>query len=102
MRGGVIALGLTLIAAVMLVVLEAPRVSRLLIALPAAAAAIGFFQAQAQTCVALAKLGVRNMDDGNSAVTDAAELQAMRAQSQQVYLKTLIAAIVAAAILYVL
>ena len=94
LRGGLISLGLTAAIAVVLLANDAPRLLRLVVFLPACAAGIGLFQAQAKTCVSLAARGTRHMDEGERRIVDAGELHAVRAQSRGVYLKTLVAAIV--------
>jgi hypothetical protein len=82
-----------------LILFDAPRPWRLLTFLPAWAAAIGFFQVSAKTCVALAARGLKNMDGGNEDITDPHELERVRAQSRRVHiLAGLTAAAIAAAL----
>jgi hypothetical protein len=83
--------------ALFLIAIGAPRAWRLLVAFPALGAGLGIFQARAQTCVALAARGLRNMDDGDRAVADAGELDRLRTQSRRVYLQALALAAVATA-----
>jgi hypothetical protein len=73
--------------AVGLFVLAPPRPWRLVLLLPLWAAAIGFFQASERTCVRLAAHNVRNMDTGEEAVTDAAELAQIRRQARRVFIE---------------
>lgn len=96
---GVVFSGMTLAIAAYLLASGAPRGWRALIVLPAAMAAVGVFQVQAKTCVALAARGVRNMDQGDESMTDAHELARVRAQARGVYIKASLAALAAAAIL---
>ena len=93
--GGMVMLVVTVLVATWLVMADARWFWRLLIALPAGASALGFFQAQARTCVALARQGVRNMDAGNESVSEA-DLARHRRQARQVYLRASFAAIVVA------
>jgi len=97
--GGVFLLLVTACVAGCLIWFEAPRPWRLLVFLPAWAAAIGFFQVSEQTCVALAARGLRNMDQGDQEIADPQELERVRAQSRQVYLRATLSAAVAAILL---
>src|SRR4029453_13104755 len=72
--GGFVFLLITACVAGCLIWFEAPRPWRLLVFLPAWASAIGFFQVTEKTCVALAARGLRNLDSGDEAITDALEL----------------------------
>ena len=99
---GIVLSSLTAVVAIYLIAADTPRVWRLLIALPAGAAGLGLFQAQASTCVALARLGMRNMDAGNEPVTDPEHLGRISEQSRRVYVRALCAAILVAAITLVL
>ena len=100
--GGVVFLLVTVAVAAALIVFDAPRPWRLLVFLPAWAAAIGFYQASARTCVALAARGLKNMDAGDEAVTDAGELEQMRAQSRAVHIRAAVTALAAALLLLLL
>lgn len=80
-------------AAVWLIASGAPRAWRLLVFVPAWAGAVDFLQVRARTCVLLAARGVRNMDAGNEAITDAAELRRVRAQARTVHLQSALAAL---------
>jgi hypothetical protein len=94
---GVVVGGLTVALAVWLVSAGAPRVWRLLVFVPAWIAALDFLQVRAKTCVLLAAKGVRNMDAGNEAIGEAAELTAVRAQARAVHVQSLVTAAVATA-----
>ena len=97
--GGFVFLAIVVCVAGCLIWFEAPRPWRLLVFLPAWAAAIGFFQVSEQTCVALAARGLRNMDQGDREIADPQELERVRAQSRQVYLRATLSAAVAAMLL---
>jgi hypothetical protein len=102
LTGGLFFAAATVLVAAGLVGSGAPRGWRVLVALPAAAAAIGIFQARAQTCVALVRMGVRNMGGGNERVADDGVMAAMRAQSRRVYVQTAVAAALVTALVLVL
>lgn len=91
---GVVFAAITVAVATPLIAYDAARPLRLVVAIPSVIAALGFFQARAQTCVALAARGLRNMDDGDRPMDDEAQLRAVQAQSRRVYLEALIATLV--------
>ena len=97
--GGVVFLLVTLCVGGCLVWFDAPRPWRLLVFLPAWAAALGIFQVTAKTCVALAARGLRNMDAGDEQITDPQELERVRAQSRRVHIRAALSAAVIAALL---
>ena len=78
---------------------EAPRLWRLLIFLPAWAAAIGFYQVKEKTCVALAARGLKNLDEGDEAITNPSELALVKTQSRRVHIRAVVSALVVAALL---
>lgn len=89
---GIAASSVTIVAATLLLAGESPRAWRLLLLVPAFVAWLGIFQARAQTCVALAARGVRNMDAGDERVVDdQADLQ-IRQQARGVLIKAIVAA----------
>jgi hypothetical protein len=92
MIGGMVMVAVTILAVVVLVAADVPRWWRVLVAFPALGAALGIFQARAQTCVALAARGLENMDDGDAVVGDDRRLSQMRVQSRQVYAQSVTAA----------
>lgn len=96
--GGFVLLVITAGVGVAVIVFEAPRPWRLLVFLPAWAAALGFFQVSAKTCVALAARGLKNMDAGEEDITDLHELARVRAQSRGVHLRAALSAVVVAAV----
>jgi hypothetical protein len=100
--GGFFFLSIALCVGVCLIAFNAPRPWRLLIFLPAWASAIGFFQVQAHTCVALAARGLKNMDAGDEPITHPSELKAVRAQSRGVPTRAGAPAVAIAALLVLL
>ncbi len=56
--------------------------------------ALGVFQARANTCVALAAKGLRNLDSGNEAIADTAEAAALKNQAIGVVARAAIVAMV--------
>jgi hypothetical protein len=81
-------------AAIYMVASGTQRPLRLLVMLPFWAGAVGLFQARDKTCVALTARGMRNMDSGDEPVTNAAELQQMRAQARKVHIESFVTAVI--------
>ena len=100
--GGFVFLAIVVCVAGCLIWFEAPRPWRLLVFLPAWAAAIGFFQVSEQTCVALAARGLRNMDAGDEEITSPHDLERVRAQSRNVHIRAVASAALAAAVFAIL
>jgi hypothetical protein len=100
--GGLFFLAIAICVALCLLVFNAPRPWRLLVFLPTWAAAIGFFQVRAKTCVALAARGLKNLDTGDEEITDARELGQVRAQSRAVHIRSVLTGVIAAALLVLL
>lgn len=100
--GGFFFLGIAVCVAASVLLFHAPRPWRLLVFLPAWAAAIGFFQVRAKTCVALAARGLKNMDNGDEDITDPRELAQVRAQSRGVHIRSVVSAAIVAALLFLL
>jgi hypothetical protein len=59
---------------------------------------VGVFQARAQTCVALASRGVRDMDRGPEPIEDSGEVAALRAEGRRVLVRSLVAALLVTAV----
>ena len=59
-RGAHVALGIAIVALVGLVAIDAPPVTRLLVALPVAAAASGYLQARLKFCAGFGSRGIYN------------------------------------------
>jgi hypothetical protein len=100
--GGFVFLAIAACVAGCLVWFEAPRSWRLLVFLPAWAAAIGFYQVKEKTCVALAARGLKNIDNGDEAITDPGELERIRAQSRRVHIRAILSAVVVAGLMFLL
>lgn len=81
--------------AFVLVAFGAPPWSRLFLFVPFWFAGLGLFQAQQQTCIALAARGTRNLDAGEERIDDPAAAEALRARARAVTRKSLIVAVVA-------
>ncbi|HEV2762507.1 MAG TPA: hypothetical protein VGV38_05885 [Pyrinomonadaceae bacterium] len=86
--------------AFVLVAFDAPQWSRLLLFVPFWFAGLGLFQAQQQTCIALAARGTRNMDAGEVRIDDPAEAAALRDRARAVNRKALIVAVVATVVAF--
>ena len=100
--GGFFFLAIAICVGGCLILFNAPRPWRLLVFLPTWAAAIGFFQVRAKTCVALAARGLKNMDAGDEEITNPRELDQVRAQSRGVHIRSVAFAAVVAALLFLL
>jgi hypothetical protein len=100
--GGLFFLAIAVCVAGCLMLFDAPRSWRLLVFLPAWAAALGFYQVSAKTCVALAARGLKNMDAGDEKITDPRELDQVRAQSRAVHIRSALTAVAVAALLALL
>ncbi|MEY4548702.1 MAG: hypothetical protein RL685_4897 [Pseudomonadota bacterium] len=98
---GAVALCVCVGAAVLLSLDGAPRYWRLLLFLPFWTAALGIFQARAQVCVALASRGVRNLE-GQQEPQPAAELAAVRKESQRVHVRSLLTALALTALCFLI
>ena len=85
-----------------LVWFDAPRLWRVLVFLPAWAGALGVFQVSAKTCVALAARGLRNMDAGDTSITDPRELEQVRAQAKEVHMRAAVSAAIVTGIILLL
>jgi hypothetical protein len=94
--------GAAAVAAVWLLGSGVPRLWRAAVFVPLLFGALGLLQARAQTCVALAARGQRNMDGGAEAITDAAELREVKAQARRVNVQAVIVAAAATIVLVML
>ena len=102
MVGGVIFLVVAACTAGCLLWFGVPRLWRVVVFVPVWAAAVGFFQVHAKTCVALAARGLRNMDAGDEAIADPRELDQVRMQSRRVHVKALLGAALVTALIVLL
>ena len=87
--------------ATMLIVTAAPKAWRLFVLLPCWVGALGVIQVKEKTCVALASRGMRNMDSGDEQITDAIELEHVKAQSRRVHMQAAVFAIALTALVLV-
>jgi hypothetical protein len=103
-RVGVICSALTLLSAAALLETHAAWPWRLLVALPASIAAMGFLQAHARTCVAFVAANVTVMGDRSSKVdvTAEAERAAFRKKARTIYLQGALATAVVVGLLLLL
>jgi hypothetical protein len=102
MRFGVISLVLSVVGAGLVIGLGAPRAARLAIVPLLIVSAFGFFQAFEKTCVANVRRDVKNLDDGDVAITDPLERATLRRQGRKVTIESFLAVAVATAILMLL
>jgi hypothetical protein len=100
--GGYLGVGVTLVVALLLWALHAPRAWRLVLFVPAALAAIGFIQYRAKTCVHLAVRGLRNLDEGDEKITDFTVRLALRRRGERMVLLGGAVAAVVTAVAYVI
>jgi hypothetical protein len=86
-RAGYLGLAAAIIFAVVLVLIDAPSVTRLLVALPLAAGFSGFIQARLRFCANYGWRGIRNLGDIGDAqrVDEAASRVADRRRSLEVF-----------------
>jgi hypothetical protein len=75
---------------------------RLALFIPFAVAATGFFQWRDQTCVKLAREGVRKLGEGVEQLVDQAELAQVRKQARWVQIKSVISGVVLTALTFLL
>lgn len=91
---GIVALVCGVGVAFLMVVLGAPRWSRVLVFFPLWMAGLGMFQAREKTCIALAARGRCNFDAGEEAVADEALASRLREQAKGINRRSLIVAAV--------
>jgi hypothetical protein len=95
---GVVASGVGVVIAVLLVMIGAPLIWRMPLFLIFYVGALGIFQARDKTCVKLAARGQRDMDSGPQQISVAAELQRVQRQARVVYAKSAILAAILTAL----
>ena len=97
---GAVLLAASVAGAVVLFGVGGSRLWRLALFFPLLGTALCFFQVREKTCVALAAKGVLNLDEGEKQVTDGKALEAMRKQSQRVWLHSVLVAGAATALFF--
>lgn len=98
---GVAGVVLSTVLSVVLVSPEFPRAARISLFIPWFVSALGLFQAKAQTCVALAARGQRDLDRGSEAIPHH-ELEAVKRQARSVYVRSFAAALMLTALVVLL
>ena len=94
LRIGAAVLAVGALVSIALVLAGAERAWRPIVFLPFWAGATTLFQVYEKTCVALAARNVRNLDAGEVAVTNSAELEQIRRQARRVRLEGFATAVV--------
>ena len=90
---GIVSLTVGVGVAFLLVVYDAPRPARLVVFLPIWLAGLGLLQARAQTCIALAARGTRNMDAGEERIADKNLIAQLRAKARLINRRALLTAV---------
>lgn len=91
---GIVALVAGVGLAFLVVVINAPRWSRLIVFFPIWIAGLGFFQAREKTCIALAASGKCNLDTGEVEIGDAKLVDQLRVKARQINRRALAIALV--------
>ncbi|HKR01535.1 MAG TPA: hypothetical protein VJT09_12730 [Pyrinomonadaceae bacterium] len=89
---GVVALTVGVSVAFVLIIMQAPRWSRLIIFFPIWIAGLGLLQAKEKTCIALAAQGKRNMDEGEESLDDRNLIEQLRAKARRINQRALLTA----------
>jgi hypothetical protein len=96
---GVVWAAVTVAVTALMFLLQAARWWRLTLFVPCWFAALGFLQAQANTCVYLASRGMINLDTGVESIRDEELSRQLRRQARKIHLKALaVGAVVTAAL----
>ena len=90
---GIVALTVGVAVAFVLVIFEAPRLSRAVVFFPVWLAGLGLLQARERTCIALAARGMCNMDAGEEELNDENLLGQLRGKSRRIHRRALVTAI---------
>ena len=90
---GIVALTVGVAVAFVLVIFEAPRLSRAVIFFPVWLAGLGLLQARERTCIALAARGTCNMDAGEEDLNDENLIVQLRGKSRRIHRRALVTAI---------
>ncbi|HEY0006277.1 MAG TPA: hypothetical protein VGB17_15965 [Pyrinomonadaceae bacterium] len=89
---GIVALTVGVAVAFVLVVLDAPRWSRLVVFFPIWIAGLGLMQAREKTCIALAARGKCNMDAGEESLDDESLKEQLRHTARRINRRALVTA----------
>lgn len=89
---GIVALTVGVATAFVLVIFEAPRLSRAVVFFPVWLAGLGLLQARERTCIALAARGVCNMDAGEEESNDENLIEQLRGKSRVIHRRALVTA----------
>jgi hypothetical protein len=92
---GLVALTVGVATAFVLVVYDAPRISRAVIFFPIWIAGLGLMQARDKTCIALAARGTCNMDAGEESMSDAQLIERLRDKARRINRRATITALAA-------
>lgn len=90
---GIVALTVGVAVAFVLVIFEAPRLSRAVVFFPVWLAGLGLLQARERTCIALAARGTCNMDAGEADLNDENLIEQLRGKSRRIHRRALVTAI---------
>ena len=90
---GIVALTVGVATAFVLVIFEAPRLSRAVVFFPVWLAGLGLLQARERTCIALAARGTCNMDAGEEKLTDDNLIEQLRGKSRVIHRRALVTAV---------
>lgn len=91
---GIVALVVGVGAAFVLVVFDAPRVSRAVVFFPIWIAGLGLMQARDKTCIALAARGARHLDAGEETIEDESLCEQLRDKARRIHRRALVTAVV--------
>lgn len=91
---GIVALTAGVGLAFLSVILQAPRLLRLIVFFPIWLAGLGLFQAREKICIALAARGVCNLDAGEGSITDENLIERLRARARAINRRAIITAAV--------
>jgi hypothetical protein len=91
---GIVALAAGSGLAFLSVVLQTPRLLRLVVFFPIWIAGLGLFQAREKTCIALAARGTCNMDAGEESIGDEQLVSQLRSKARAINRRAIITAVV--------
>ncbi len=90
---GIVALTVGVATAFVLVIFDAPRLSRAVVFFPVWLAGLGLLQARERTCIALAARGVCNLDAGERQIEDEDLRKQLRGKSRVIHRRALVTAV---------